>query len=147
MFGNYAQQPSTWHDFNRTLSRQTNCCIYLWRRLRVTSRVRVSFIGVWTYDMYWSWAWINRSSPSKGVGLCSLLAACSMYGDLNRFVHTVNNFSAVSNYQTHICHCIWGPYVRLAFVPNMLYFWNKVVTVITIIIITNRFSWGNCWRV
>ena len=129
MFGNYAQQPSPWHDFNRTLSRQTNCCIYLWRRLRVTSRMRVSFIGVWTCggNMYLSWACINRSFPSKGVGLCSPLAACSVYGDLNRSVHTVNNFSSVSYYQTHVCHFIWEPYVRLAFVPNMLYSWNKVV--------------------
>ena len=145
MFGNYAQQPSPWHNFNRTLSRQTNCCIYLWRRLRVTSHVRVSFIGVWTCggNMYWSWAWINRSSPSKWVGLCSPLAACSVYGDLNRSVHTVNNFSSVSNYQTHVCHCIWGPYVRLALVPGMLYSWNKIVIIIItciIIIITNRFS-------
>ena len=145
MFGNYAQQPSPCHYFNRTLSRQTNCCIYLWLHLRVTSRVRVSFIGVWTCggNMHWSWAWINCSSPSKVVGLCSPLAACSVCGDLNRSVHTVNNFSYVSNYQTHVFYCIWGPYVRLAFVPNMLYSGNKVVIIIIsiiIIIITNRVS-------
>ena len=28
-------------------------------------------------------------------------------------VHTVNNFSSVTNYQMHECLCIWGPYVRL----------------------------------
>ena len=27
----------------------------------------------------------------------------------------------------HVCLCIWGPYVRLAFVPNMLSSWNKVI--------------------
>ena len=95
-----------------------------------------------THVCHWSWAWINRSSPSKGVGLYSPLAACSVYGDLNCSEHTVNIFSSVSNYQTHICHCMWGPYVRLALVPNMLYSWNKVVIIIIIIItiITNRFS-------
>ena len=146
MFGNYVQQSSPWLDFNRKLRRQTNCCIYLWHRLSVTSRKRVSFIGVWTCggNMCLSWAWINRTSLSKRVGLCSPLAACSVHGDLNRSVHPVNNFSSISNYQTHVCLCIWGPYVRLAFVPNMLSSWYKVII---IIIITNRFSLGNCWRV
>ena len=103
-----------------------NYCIYLWRRL----------LGVWTCgNICWSWAWINRTSPSKGVGLGSPLVAFSVYGDLTRSVNTVNNFTSVSNYQTHVCLCIWGPYVRLAFVPNMLSFWNKVI-IITIIIIT-----------
>ena len=78
----------------------------------------------------WSWAWINRTSPSKEVGLGSPLAACSVYGDLTRSIQTVNNFNYVSNYETHVCLCIWGPYVRLAVVPNMLSSWNKVITII-----------------
>ena len=36
----------------------------------------------------------------------SPLAACSVYGDFAFSVHTVNNFSSVSNYQTHVCLCI-----------------------------------------
>ena len=48
VFGYFVQQPSLWHDVNRTLRRPVNYCIYLWRRLRVTSRERVSFMGVWT---------------------------------------------------------------------------------------------------
>ena len=64
-----------------------------------------------------------------GVGLGSPLAACSVYGDLTCSVHTVNNFSSASNYQTHVCLCIWGPYVRLASVPNMLSSWNKVIII------------------
>ena len=38
MFGYYVQQPSLWHDVNRTLRWPINYCIYLWRRLCVTSR-------------------------------------------------------------------------------------------------------------
>ena len=53
-----------------------------------------------------------------------------MYGDLTRSLHTVNNFSSVNNYQTHLCLCIWGPYVRLAFVRNMLSSWNKVIIIL-----------------
>ena len=78
-------------------------------------------------NICWSVAWINRTSPSKGVGLGSPLAACSVYGDLTLSVLTVNNFSSVSNYQTHVCLCIWGPYARLAFVPNMLSSWKKLL--------------------
>ena len=44
----YVQQSSLWHDVNRTLRRPTIYCIYLWPRLRVTSREGVSFMGVWT---------------------------------------------------------------------------------------------------
>ena len=35
--------------------------------------------------------------------------------------------SYVSNYQTHVCLCIWGPYARLTFVPNMLSSWKKLL--------------------
>ena len=52
MFGYYVQQPSLWHDVSRTLRRPINYCIYLWRRLRVQSRERVSFICVWTSSVY-----------------------------------------------------------------------------------------------
>ena len=56
---------------------------------------------------------VNSLDPSKEVGLGSPLAACSVYGDVTLSVHTVNNFSSVSNYQTHVCLCIRGPYARL----------------------------------
>ena len=48
MFGYYVQQSSPWHHINRTLRRPINYCIYLWCRLRVMSRERVSFMDVWT---------------------------------------------------------------------------------------------------
>ena len=37
------------------------------------------------------------------------------------------------NCQWHSYLCNWGPYVRLSYMPNMLYPWNKVVVVIIII--------------
>ena len=78
----------------------------------------------------WSWAWSNRTSPSKWVGLGSPLAACSVYGDLTCSVHTVNNL-CMFNCQSHFYLCNRGPYVRLAFVPNMLSAWNKDIIIIT----------------
>ena len=78
-------------------------------------------------NICWPVAWINRTSPSKGVGLGSPLAACSLYGDLTLSVHTVNNFSSVCNYQTRVCLCIWWQYARLAFVPNILSSWKKLL--------------------
>ena len=89
----------------------------------------------------WSWSWntllpfsdyvwkhllvlgLDKMYPppnSKRIGLGSPLAACSMYGDLICSVHTVNNFHCFCNYQTHVCLWIWGPYIGLAFIPNML---------------------------
>ena len=62
------------------------------------------------------------------------LAACSVYGDLTRSVHTVSNFSSVGNYQMHACLCILGPYVRLASMPNMLSASNKDINLVIIII-------------
>ena len=60
-----------------------------------------------------------------------------MYGDLTCSVRTVNNF--------HCCViikrlCIWGPYVRLAMVPDMLSSWNKIII--------NRFGGGinKAWK-
>ena len=50
-----------------------------------------------------------------------------MYADLTCSVHIVNNFHFFCNYQTHVCLCIWGPYVRMTFEPNMLSSWNKVI--------------------
>ena len=49
VFGYYFQQPSPWHNVNRTLRRTINFCVYLWRRLRVMSRERVSFISGYPY--------------------------------------------------------------------------------------------------
>ena len=48
VFGYYVQQPFSWHDVNRTLRQPFTYFINTWRRLRVRSRERVSFIGVWT---------------------------------------------------------------------------------------------------
>ena len=67
--------------------------------------------------------------PSKGIGLGSPLAACSVYGDLTCSVHTVNNL-CMFHCQCHFYLCNWGPYVRLAFVPNMLSSWNKDIIII-----------------
>ena len=82
----------------------------------------------------WSWAWSNRMSPSKWVGWGSPLAACSVYGDLTCSIRTVNNL-CMFNCQCHFYLCNRGPYVRLAFVPNMLSSWNKDI----IIFILNQF--------
>ena len=43
----------------------------------------------------------------------------------------VNNI--LVNYQWHVNICNWGSYVRLAFMPNMLSSWNKVIIIIIII--------------
>ena len=48
-------------------------------------------------NICWSIGWINPTSLSKGVGLGSPFAACSVHGDLTLSVHIVNNFSYVSN--------------------------------------------------
>ena len=78
---------------------------------------------------YWgAWAWSNRSSPSKWAGLGSPLAASSVYGDLTCSVHTVNNL-CMFNCQCHFYLCNRGPYVRLAFVPDMLSSWNKDIII------------------
>ena len=81
----------------------------------------------------WSWAWSNRTSPSKWVVLGSPLAACSVCGDLTCSVHTVNNL-CMFNCQCHFYICNRGPYVRLAFVPNILSSWNKDIIIIIIMI-------------
>ena len=78
----------------------------------------------------WYWAWSNRISPSKWVGLGSPLPACSVYGDLTCFVHTVNNVCMFSC-QCHFYLCNRGPYIRLAFVPNVLSSWNKDIIIIS----------------
>ena len=62
----------------------------------------------------------------------SPLAACSVYRDRTCSVHTVNNLS-LFNCQWHIYLCNWGPYVRLAYMPNMLSSWIKVIIIIIII--------------
>ena len=88
----------------------------------------------------WPWAWSNRTSPSKWVGLGSPLAACSVYGDLTCSVHLVNNL-CLFNCQCNFYLCNRGPYVRdewLAFVPNMLSSWNKDIINKDIIIVYLR---------
>ena len=47
-----------------------------------------------------SWAWSNRTSPSKWVGLGWPPAACSVYGNLTCSVHPVNNL-CMFNCQCH----------------------------------------------
>ena len=86
----------------------------------------------------WSWAWTNRTSPYNGVGLGSPLTACSVYGDLTCSVHNVNNL-CLFNCQRHAYLCNWGVYVILAYMPNILSSWNKVIIIITCI--TTNFGW------
>ena len=92
----------------------------------------VTIRGLRVVTTCWSWAWSNRTSPSKWVGLGSPLAANSVYGDLTCSVHTVNNL-CMFNCQCHFYLCNRGPYVRLTFVPNMLSFCNKdIIIIITV---------------
>ena len=101
----------------------------------------VTIRGLRVVTTCWSWAWSNRTFPSKWVGLGSPLAACSVYGDLTCSVHTVNNL-CMFNCQCHFYLCNRGPYVRLTFVPNMLSSWNKDIIIIIIIIIEVVFRSG-----
>ena len=101
------------------------------------SKHSVTIRGLRVVTTCWSWAWSNRTSPSKWVGLGSPLAACSVYGDLTCSVHTVNNI-CLFNCQCHFYLCNWGPYVRLAFVPNMLSSWNKDIIIIIITVWNSR---------
>ena len=98
------------------------------------SKHSVTIRGLRVVTTCWSWAWSNRTSPSKWVGLGSPLAACLVYGDLTCSVHTVNNL-CMFNCQCHFYFCNRGPYVRLAFRPNMLSSWNKGINISIIIII------------
>ena len=98
------------------------------------SKHSVTIRGLRLVNTCWSWAWSNHTCPSKWVGLGSPLAACSMYGDLTCSIHTVNNL-CMFNCQCHFYLCNRGPYVRLAFMPNMLSSWNKDIITITIIIL------------
>ena len=105
------------------------------------SKHSVTIRGLRVVTTCWSWAWSNRTSPSKWVGLGSPLAACSVYGDLTCSVHTVNNL-CMFNCQCHFYLCNWGPYVRLAFVPNMLSSWNKdIIIIIIIILLLTGYTW------
>ena len=97
------------------------------------SKHSVTIRGLRVVTTCWSWAWSNRTSPSKWVGLGSPLATCSVYGDLTCSVHTVKNL-CMFNCQCHLYLCNRGSYVRLAFVPNMLSSWNKDIIIIIIII-------------
>ena len=54
-------------------------------------------------------------------------------------VHTVNNLW-LFNYYWHVYQCYWGPYVILAFLPNMLYSWNKLILIIIILFHITRTS-------
>ena len=98
------------------------------------SKHSVIILGLHVVTTCWSWAWTKRTSPSNGVGLGSPLVASSVYWDLTCSVHTVNNL-CLFNCQWHAYLCNWGPYVRLAYMPNMLSSWNKVIIIIIIFII------------
>ena len=93
------------------------------------SKHSVTNCGLRVVTTCWSWAWSNRTSPSKCVRFGSPLAACTVYGDLTCSVHTVNNLW-MFNCQCNFYLCNRGPYVRLAFVPNMLSSWNKDIIII-----------------
>ena len=76
------------------------------------SKHSVISLGLRVVTTCWSWARSNRTSPSNGVGLDCPLAACSLYGDLTCFVHTVNNLCLfICEWHTYLYN--WGPYVRL----------------------------------
>ena len=51
------------------------------------SKHSVTIRGLRMVTTCWSWAWSNRTSPSKWVGLGSPFAASSVYGDLTCSVH------------------------------------------------------------
>ena len=99
---------------------------YILINIERVSKHSVIILGLRVVTICWSWAWTNRTSPFNGVGLGSPLAACSVYGDLTCSAHTVNNL-CLFNCQWHVYLCNWGPYVRLAYMPNMLSSWNKVI--------------------
>ena len=90
-----------------------------------------------------------------GVGLGSPLSACSVYLDITFSVHSVNNL-CLFNCQWHAYICNWGPFVRLAYMPNMLSSWNKVIiiylfiyfynTLCTCIWILNKKTGSSSWR-
>ena len=110
------------------------------------SKHSVTIRGLRVVTTCWSWAWSNRTSPSKWVGLGSPLAACSVYGDLTCSVHTVNNL-CMFNCQCHFYLCNRGPYVRLAFVPNMLSSWNKDIIIIIIMLLCTTVTFSACFLV
>ena len=117
---------------NSSYAKSTVNSIYIhFNNIVRVSKHSVTIRGLRVVTTCWSWAWSNRTSPSKWVGLVSPLAACSVYGDLTCSVHTVNNLYMFSC-QCHVYLCNRGPYVRLAFVPNMLSSWNILLLFIII---------------
>ena len=109
------------------------------------SKHSVTIRGVRVVTTCWSRAWSNRNSPSKWVGLGSPLAACSVYRDLICSVHTVNSL-CMFNCQCQFYLCNRGPYVRLAFVPNMLSSWNKDYYIIIITMRSECIWWNLCLK-
>ena len=104
---------------------------YILINIERMSKYSVTIRGLRVVTTCWSWAWSDRTFPSKWVGLGSPLAACSVFGDLTCSVHTVINL-CMFNCQCHFYLYNWGPYVRLAFLPNMLSSWNKHIIIIII---------------
>ena len=66
------------------------------------SKHSVTIRGLRVVTTCWSWAWSNRTSPSKWVELGSPLAASSVYGDVTCFVYTVNNLCMFNCQHTYL---------------------------------------------
>ena len=107
-------------------------CTYILINIERVSKHTVIILGLRVVTSCWSWACTNRTSPSNGVGLGSPLATCSVYGDLTCSVHTVNNLCLFScQWFAYLCN--WRPYVRLAYMSNLLSPWNKVIIIIILL--------------
>ena len=88
---------------------------YILINIERVSKHSVTIRGLRVVTTCWSWAWSNRTSPSKWVGLGSPLAASSVYGDLTCSVHTVNNL-CMFNCRCHFYLCNRGPHIRAKYV-------------------------------
>ena len=127
---------------NSSYAKSTVNSIYInFNQYERVSKHSITIRGLRVVTTCWSWAWSNRTSPSKWVRLGSPLTACSVYGDRICSVHTVNNL-CMFNCQCHFYFVIEDhiPYVRLAFVPNMLSSWNKIKILLHQIVKMNNHS-------
>ena len=76
-------------------------CTYILINIERVSKYSVTILGLRVVTC-WSWAWKNRTSPFKWVGLGSPLATCSVYGDFTCSIYTVNNL-CLFNYMYQWC--------------------------------------------
>ena len=120
MFGYYVQQPSLWHDVNRTLHRPINYCIYLWRRLRVTSRERGRS---WMYEPRRS----KIGSSKEIVGECK-------YMIIPGYLYFCPFFLNTAETPAYLCIIrwwrTWGYRIFTALLGKMLFFFmeNRIQT-------------------